>query len=359
MMVSSAYIPAGMLVFAAQALSAAGFLELHAFVCGRSSDFSQRWQLRREDFPVAAFAIAAAGAMVWAASRGADLALSVLGALPALTSIVATMTTLYREERRRNQTMAWSLLMLAYCLHATVWCTFAALGAPTSYSRPHALELPLVMGQWIAMFVSPIAALASLSGCALLAIERRAADQTARARVDPLTAVLHRGALEEEALRLANEHARAGRTMACLVIDIDHFKHVNDNAGHRSGDAVLRAVSRVLSGSVRSTDILGRYGGEEFCALLPDTTLKEASSIAERARAAVALLRLPAPLRGSISVSIGVSAIAMHGDERRCWSALFDAADRALYMAKNTGRNCVACDNSQMMSGQIELGAAA
>lgn len=156
---------------------------------------------------------------------------------------------------------------------------------------------------------------------------------------DPLTGLPNRRALED---RLAVEVARANRygaPLALVMVDLDHFKQVNDRLGHGVGDEVLRRVAALLDGGKRVGDLVARQGGEEFVALLPHTDARAALAWAERMRAAVgsAELRTAAgPLR--LTASFGVAA-ALAEDEAP--AHLLDAADRALYCSKQRGRDCV------------------
>ncbi len=135
------------------------------------------------------------------------------------------------------------------------------------------------------------------------------------------------------------------RPMAVMLLDLDHFKRVNDEVGHLAGDAALAAISLLLRGTVRRGDLVGRFGGEEFVVLLPEATPDEAESVAERVRKAVAALRVPTmgtdgkphELRG-LTVSIGVSTTIRFGYEL---PDLLVAADAALLAAKAYGRNLV------------------
>jgi diguanylate cyclase (GGDEF)-like protein len=153
--------------------------------------------------------------------------------------------------------------------------------------------------------------------------------------------------LTDELTRLANrrqliaraelELARAERfdhDVACLMIDIDHFKQFNDVAGHLRGDHVLRDVGRLLQGEVRTIDLVARYGGEEFVALLPRVTPQDALAVAEKLRCAVENAGLP----GGITISVGVASYPV---DARTPLALLDACDRALFAAKRAGRNRV------------------
>ena len=129
-----------------------------------------------------------------------------------------------------------------------------------------------------------------------------------------------------------------------VLLDIDHFKAVNDTYGHLAGDQVLRAVAGIIGSQLRDYDIAGRYGGEEFAVLLPHTQPGQARRIAERLRMAVAAARLTAsPVGGPgtslhVTVSVGVACLADCGPELQ---ALIAAADTALYDAKAAGRNRV------------------
>jgi diguanylate cyclase (GGDEF)-like protein len=165
----------------------------------------------------------------------------------------------------------------------------------------------------------------------------------ALAHHDALTGLHNRRWLEA---RLHDELARQRRTrkpMALLLLDVDHFKRVNDTLGHAGGDAVLKGVARCLQQGCRGTDALARFGGEEFVVLLPETPLEGALALAEKLRGAVARAAgLPLP----VSISIGM-AMARVGDGRSA-DALLQAADGALYAAKAAGRNRVVCEAAPM-----------
>ncbi|MFD2783618.1 GGDEF domain-containing protein [Novosphingobium pokkalii] len=128
--------------------------------------------------------------------------------------------------------------------------------------------------------------------------------------------------------------------MGVIAIDIDHFKHINDRYGHGSGDAMLRLVADVLAQNLRSGDVLGRIGGEEFLILLADEAVEMRAALAERLRQAVAdaALTLPDGQPLSCTISLGHAAVALPGPG---WDATVQAADRALYAAKHGGRNRV------------------
>jgi len=159
------------------------------------------------------------------------------------------------------------------------------------------------------------------------------------ASTDALTRLHTRRHLME---RFEEEFARAKlrkAPLSLLMLDVDHFKRVNDQYGHLAGDMVLREVGRIVAGHIREIDIAGRYGGEEFCAILPDTDKPGAMHAAERIRTAVNDEKIKAyDASLNVSMSIGVATFpedAQHLDE------LLDKADWALYRAKKQGRNRV------------------
>ena len=154
---------------------------------------------------------------------------------------------------------------------------------------------------------------------------------------DALTGLLNRG---EWLRRLAAQHrwlGRFGEPFAVLMIDIDHFKAVNDSLGHAAGDAALVALAQILTASAREMDVVGRLGGEEFCVLLPRTDPESARRTAERLRQAIADTEVGWNQQAiRMTVSIGV---AIADDAQEPAQALLDRADRALYQAKRSGRN--------------------
>jgi diguanylate cyclase (GGDEF)-like protein len=158
----------------------------------------------------------------------------------------------------------------------------------------------------------------------------------AAAAVDPKTGLLNAVAWERAARRELAVAARAARPVAVLLVDIDHFKRVNDRFGHLAGDEVLRRVGAVLRSGVRAADTVGRFGGEEFVAVLPGAGDVDALAVAERLRHRIRAVR---PAGGDpISVSIGASCAPTDGVEL---ATLLTAADRALYRAKEHGRDRV------------------
>ncbi len=157
-------------------------------------------------------------------------------------------------------------------------------------------------------------------------------------RTDSLTGLLNHGAWKD-ALNSRFRSCRRDHSQAVLaLIDVDHFKGINDTFGHIVGDEVLRHLSFQLRRNLRDTDLAGRYGGDEFCVILPGLNMAQASDVMERLRLVFCDYRhhQVEPLR--VSLSIGLAACRLELDDPAAW---LDEADKALYVAKNTGRNRV------------------
>ncbi len=161
----------------------------------------------------------------------------------------------------------------------------------------------------------------------------------AAARTDPKTGLLNAAAWQREADAEVARAVRSNTPLALLLVDVDHFKRVNDNHGHLIGDEVLRALAAELRQQVRESDVVGRFGGEEFTVLLPRTDGAGACGIAERLRTSAGRLSVAAgDARISVTVSIGVAVLGQHGSDL---FELLAAADVALYRAKDAGRDQV------------------
>ena len=157
-----------------------------------------------------------------------------------------------------------------------------------------------------------------------------------QATVDALTGVHNRRWMNEAFPRVLHRCAFDHVDCALIVIDIDHFKRVNDSYGHLVGDVALKTLAGIMSVYLRPHDLLVRYGGEEFAILLPDTRIEEAKSIAERLRTMVATNEIHSGEQVfKITISIGIAAAKQNGK----LEDLFGEADRALYRAKESGRN--------------------
>jgi diguanylate cyclase (GGDEF)-like protein len=177
----------------------------------------------------------------------------------------------------------------------------------------------------------------------VLANLRNLALAEARALTDALTGLPNRRAIQDTLKRMLAQSARTVSPLAAVLIDLDHFKQINDTCGHEDGDSVLAAVGDVLASQLRTSDFAGRNGGEEFVVLLPDTGTEGALELAEKLRAAIAAIKLPRVER-LITASFGV---AIHPDAAGDAETLLRLADRALYAAKNAGRNRVELAGSE------------
>ncbi len=159
------------------------------------------------------------------------------------------------------------------------------------------------------------------------------------ARTDPLTGCWNRRFLMDAALREAARKRRTGATLSVMMLDIDHFKKINDSYGHAVGDDALLILVNAILPSIRASDLLGRLGGEEFAILLPETALEQACQVAEKLRENIAAARIDGGgTVFSMTVSIGVADMLPEEDD---FLLVLERADKALYAAKKNGRNRV------------------
>ena len=175
----------------------------------------------------------------------------------------------------------------------------------------------------------------------ILALESSKSELEKLAMRDPLTGMFNRRALFEAFEDLYNTGSTENLDFGCIMGDIDHFKSFNDRFGHAVGDQVIQVVAQILSSTIRPTDILGRYGGEEFCILLPGQGPEGTAIAAERLRLAIAA-RASQAVRttgdNQITMSFGVTSLSYGAADPL---ELVDQADKALYVAKEAGRNQV------------------
>jgi diguanylate cyclase (GGDEF)-like protein len=159
------------------------------------------------------------------------------------------------------------------------------------------------------------------------------------AQVDHLTGALTRRGFVEQAEREISRFQRYDRPSSLLMLDVDHFKSVNDTYGHGTGDHVLQQITKIAGTMLRPSDVFGRIGGEEFAMLLPETGGNEAVTVAERVRVAISDHPMSLPGGGTVHVtaSFGVAALSPAFASFQAW---FDSADLMLYAAKSAGRNC-------------------
>ena len=178
-----------------------------------------------------------------------------------------------------------------------------------------------------------------------LELEQRVAERTAelelanaeldrQARTDPLTGLLNRRGMEERFRPALLSARRRQAALSVLLVDIDHFKRVNDTHGHDAGDQALCTLAQAMTLRLRESDIVARHGGEEFVVILPDTDARQARVVADELVASIS--QLPLAIVGAITISCGVSQVRLANDTV---DSVLQRADEALYRAKNEGRN--------------------
>ncbi len=155
---------------------------------------------------------------------------------------------------------------------------------------------------------------------------------------DPLTGLCNRMGLEKQLTEELHRAARYHHSLSIYMLDVDHFKRINDTHGHRVGDVVLQQLAKTLAQSIREEDLVARYGGEEFVIILPETSLSKAEDFAKRLFNEVTELRISLLDGNEINISISIG-IATYPDHAKSWEALLEAADKAMYGAKKAGRH--------------------
>jgi diguanylate cyclase (GGDEF)-like protein len=216
----------------------------------------------------------------------------------------------------------------------------ASLMAPASLviqvQRHAPLDVQILAGGAAAMFLLVLARMWLLVSA-----------QEVAAVTDPLTELYNRRFLEQHIRLEGVRHLRSGQPLAMFMIDVDHFKSVNDSYGHPVGDQVLREVARRIRVNAREADVVARIGGEEFAVLAPGLDEGSLVSVAERLRAAVAErpIEVGPDTSISVTVSIGVAALPLHASRP---DELVVLADRALYGAKQAGRNRILIGSTQL-----------
>lgn len=159
------------------------------------------------------------------------------------------------------------------------------------------------------------------------------------ASFDPLTGLYNRYTFYSVANQLLSLMRREGARLSALFVDIDHFKRVNDRYGHFAGDVVLKEIARLLRETIRTSDMIGRIGGEEFVILLPRTGPEDAATVAEKLRRSVERRQITIGLETAISATISVGVAGGPVGLESCVDELVNLADKELYRAKSSGRN--------------------
>ncbi len=160
---------------------------------------------------------------------------------------------------------------------------------------------------------------------------------------DPLTGLNNRRFLERRLPAMIETAHRRGAPLAMMILDIDHFKHINDSYGHEAGDLVLKGFAAELQQIVRGGDLVCRLGGEEFVVAMPGVDAPHATRMAERARRTIENMEFPIPTAsGSVSITVSIGLADLRGEQDS--AELYRRADRALYLSKSEGRNRVTLD---------------
>jgi diguanylate cyclase (GGDEF)-like protein len=255
------------------------------------------------------------------------------GAL-SLFYLVALLFGVLRLETARLLALA----LVAFLAHATVLALSGSLGGPAAADSWLQLAILAIVLPWFAAmggYVNKLRRRLSDSNRQLKEAVDRAEEIAMR---DVLTGAYNRRHLMDVLRREISRAQRIGAPLAICLLDIDHFKRVNDNWGHAAGDTVLRHFATLAATGLRAVDVFGRFGGEEFMLILPDTDARGAAAVAERIRVSVEQGAFPdVPAGHQVTVTIGVAGRAKDegGD------ALTARADLALYRGKDAGRNRV------------------
>jgi len=312
-----------------------------------------QWRIRRSHLHRRAYTAASVGLAYAAASLVFHTAAPVLGSQGADTGSHVVMWTL----------LAGACGLLRLAINDGLVLTAVKGSAPTTSLRPlivghealHNTIAELCLGVLVAFAAAHGAFVLFYALPLVILLQRslRHAQLVNASRIDSKTGLLNAATWQREAAREVSRAARKHTPVAVAMLDIDHFKKVNDTYGHLAGDAVLAAIAAAARALLREYDIIGRFGGEEFAILLPHTSLAEATQVTERLRATIPRITIPgggpvSPVPSGVTVSIGVAASA---GAKRDLVDFLAAADHALYQAKNAGRNRVHIISDETNSG--------
>lgn len=287
---------------------------------------------------------------LWPSHADAPWRVATISALSCLCCLW-TALVIFRHMRREIARSRW---MALFTLPSLLGAVVLAHRAVLALLEPERLVQASIAGTSISLTSAMLWVLLSLSlelTLFGLVIVKLGGQLRRAARHDRLTGLLNRHAMDDMLTQERQRAQRMSKPFSALMVDIDHFKQVNDRLGHAAGDHTLRTVAQHLRRHLRATDVVSRWGGEEFLVLLPVTSRAEASHLAEKLCDSVR--RLPIPWGGEdlcCTVSIGVAQWRAAGDTS---DALLVRADQALYCAKNGGRDRVCVEPTLVQTGHI------
>ncbi|MDB5760509.1 MAG: Diguanylate cyclase protein [Burkholderia sp.] len=256
-----------------------------------------------------------------------------------LSSIAMTMVYVLNLfelwNTRRARTSFAGMLVFSAALVTVV--AFAMRAVSVYRNNPQFLpDTAAGFGVVVVYLVPMVTTLLFAMALMLLYFERLISEKHRMATQDELTGLYNRRAIVSAGQREIDVAQRLRRPLSVAYIDIDHFKRINDQLGHDAGDHVITEIGHLLKDSCRNIDIVGRYGGEEFCIIFPGMDREGVSTLAERMLAAVRRYRF----RGEFPVTLSMGFTVLHPDDQeRSWTVLMQNADKLLYKAKSEGRD--------------------
>jgi len=265
------------------------------------------------------------------------------GAIAIIAACNAVLLFRHSDPLLRYQVLVQAWLLATISSIQAVRCVFIWLHP---VQDDFFLQLNLIQATFV--YLNYLLAMANFCGLLWLSLCAHRKDLHTMARTDGLTGLLNRRAFEESLQRDVLRAKRTGLTLGMLLIDIDHFKSINDLHGHLAGDEVIRKVASTLQQGIRPADVLARFGGEEFVMLVRDVGLREIEATAERLRREIASL---SGLTGTMTVTVSVGVTVSQIDDTT--DSFLSRCDDALYLAKRSGRNIVVSHHKPALNGHL------
>ncbi|MBF5006437.1 GGDEF domain-containing protein [Diaphorobacter caeni] len=258
---------------------------------------------------------------------------------------IAMLCTVVVHARKEIVGNGWKVMLLGAAIQAMTVLPFAMPSSPPGTMSPIPQSMAGQITAWALCATMFLNLQLSVLSYLMLLQDRRSAAERVAAELDALTRLPNRRSLERQLLRLLPALQREGMTLGVILLDIDHFKRVNDTQGHDIGDLVLQHVASVLRQHLRQEELLARYGGEEFVIVLTRTSLPSASKVAERLLHAVR--ETPLQVEGlamQVTVSAGLHVQPLKNTDaasplNELWPPMLREADQAMYEAKRAGRD--------------------